>query len=86
MEVETKQEQDALDDPDDEEEDDAGSGTAHVPLDVPQAEDDEMKAIGPRQDTQAEQESEFLDSLKMVGFPKDEEKRRQAWMELPRET
>ena len=45
-----------------------------------------MKPMGPHLDPQAEQESELLDSLQMVGFPKDEEARRQAWMSLPRET
>ena len=45
-----------------------------------------MKPMGPHLDPQAEQESELLDSLQMVRFPKDEEARRQAWMSLPRET
>ena len=56
-------------------------------LDAPdEDEDDDSKPMGPHLDKQAEQESEFLDSLQMSGFPKDEAERRQAWMALPCET
>ena len=89
MEIETKQEQDPLEDPDDdadEDEENAPAAGSNVPLDAQDDEADDMKAIGPRQAAHAEEESEFLDSLQMVGFPKDEQARRQAWMEIPRET
>ena len=89
MEIETKQEQDTLDDPDDEadeEDEEAPAAGSNAPLDAQDDEANDAKAVGPSQDAQAEEESEFLDSLQMLGFPKDEQARRQAWMEIPRET
>ena len=89
MEIETKQEQDTLDDPDeeaDEEDEEAPAAGSNAPLDAQDDEANDAKAVGPSQDAQAEEESEFLDSLQMVGFPKDEQARRKAWMELPHDT
>ena len=66
--------------PDDD--DDAQEAREQTPLDAPAPsdEDDDTKPMGPHLDKQAEQEDEFLGSLQMSGFPKDEAERRQAWM------
>ena len=57
------------------------------PPDAP-AEDafDTPPTIGNHLSTVAEDEMDFLDGLKLKGFPKDEAQRRKAWMELPRAT
>ena len=52
MEIETKQEQDAFDDPDEdaeEAEENAEATRSNVPLDAQDDDNDDMKAIGPRQ-------------------------------------
>ena len=79
---------DTLDAPDDEDEAQEAREREQTPLDAPAqpGEDDDTKPMGPNLDKQAEQENEFLDSLQVSGFPKDEAERRQAWMTLPRET
>ena len=57
------------------------------PLDVPEEDaDDTPPPIGTNLSKVAEDEMEFLDSLKIEGFPEGEAQRRKAWIELPRAT
>ena len=55
------------------------------PLDSPD-DDGELPVPGDRLGNKAEEEQEFLDGLKLDGFPQNEQERRELWMKLPRET
>ena len=51
-----------------------------------EADDTPLFQVSPELDDAAEREQEMLDSLRLSGFPSDELQRREAWMQLPRET
>ena len=67
MDAEQRTEQEPIDDVEVEEEE--APAADRTPLDVPYK-GDEAKAMGPHLEKQAEEESEFLDSLQMCGIPK----------------
>ena len=51
---------------------------------IDDATEPEGPAIGSELNPAAEREQEFLDSLKLVGFPDHEQARRDAWLKVPR--
>ena len=56
------------------------------PIDSIEDDNGTQEVFGKSLDDKAEREQEMLDSLEIVGFPKEEAARRKAWMQLPRVT